>query len=269
MFRNSRLIICSIIVLTSVSLDCLAITDITLDNRAKKLPYKDGLSTTEIVAKLTHNLKTDREKARVLAAFVAYQLQRNGFAERELKTASKRNNIVKKLPANNLLKTRIGTSQDFAALYQQLCDEADLEAVTITGYAGKHVQSPDKKAAPAVRAVRHSAKQLTGLADYRMQEYEASWNAVKLNDKWALIDTYWMIAGNATFGQDIRNYSKMESLLTQRERAGVKLNDLTRGKKIDNAYFDANPRQFIKTHYPIDNQWQLLPTPVSWQSFLK
>ncbi len=261
--------ICYVIISSILSATCFAITDSALDNRAKRLPYQNGQSVNDIVTELTTDLKTDREKARILAAFMALQFQRNGYAQLKLEKASRQNKPIQKFPPNDILKTRIGTSQDFATLYQELCNAAGLEVVKIDGYAGKHIESPDKKLPPAAQAVRRSVKQLTGLNDYRMQEYEAAWNAVKLNDKWALIDTYWMIAGNAMTGKDIRNDTKMKSMIERRERSGVKLNELTRGKRIDNAYFDANPRQFIKTHYPLDSQWQLLPTPVSWQSFLK
>ena len=61
----------------------------------------------------------------------------------------------------------------------------------------------------------------------------------------------------------------MERFLSKRERRQPTLSELTKGKTINNDYFDAKPRAFIKTHFPFDNQWQLLPTPVTLASFLK
>ena len=261
------------IMIATIGFFCLipsafGITDSVLDNRAKNLPYEQGQSVNDIVKNLTHDLTDDKSKARVLATFVAYQLQRNGYAEREIEKASRNNKPAEKLPTNNLLKTRIGTSQEFASLYHQLCQTAGLESAVIIGYAGKNVKSPDRNAPPEVQVLRTTMKQLTGLQDYRMQRYEASWNAVKINQEWALVDTYMMIAGNASFGDNIRSESAFERLLKRRERQGVSLRELTSGKRIDDDYFDAKPRQFVNTHYPLDEQWQLLPVPVSWRSFV-
>ncbi len=263
-----KIIISIFLFICFLTLPVQAITDSVLDNRAKNLPYEKGQSVNDIVNNLTQDLTDDRSKARVLAAFIAYQFQRNGYAIREILEASHKNKPADKLPNNNLLKTRIGTSQEFAALYQQLCQTAGLESVVIIGYAGKNVKSPDKNAAPEVQVLRTTMKQLTGLKDYRMQQYESAWNAVKVQGEWILVDTYWMIGNNTTTGRDIKNNSGIERFFKQRERQGVKLRELTQNKRIDNDFFDAKPRQFIKTHYPLDEKWQLLPVPITWRSFL-
>lgn len=247
----------------------LAVTQNTLDRRAQSLSYENGQSVEDIVKALTADLTDNREKAYILAVFMAYQFQRNGYAERELKKASLQNKKITKLPPNDFLKTRIGTSQDFAALYQNLCEAAGLESIVIQGYAGKNIQAVNRATPPTAQVVRHSLQQLTGLQDYRMQQYEASWNAVKLGDKWILVDTYWMISGPTTTAKEVQNQAEMERLFAKRLRNGIRTQELIRNKKIDQTYFDASPRLFIKTHYPLDPQWQLLNPPVSWRSFLR
>ncbi len=260
---------CFVLFITTLSRVAFAVTDNALDTRAKQLPYESGQSVNDIVKNLTADLTSEREKARVLAAFMVYQFQRNGYTERTIENAANRNKQAPLMPDNDILKTRIGTSQEFATLYTELCKAAKLNCVTIIGYAGINIQSPQKKSPAKVEVIRHGIEQLTGMDDYRMQKYEASWNAVQWNNKWHLIDTYWMIAGNIKIGLDIKTTSKMATLLKRREQNGVRLAELTRGKRIDDAYFDAKPRQFIKTHYPLDDKWQLLPYPVKWQTFLK
>lgn len=251
-----------------LSIPANAITESVLDRRAKNLPYEQGQSVHDIVSNLTQELTDDKDKARILASFMAYQFQRNGYAARQSAEAARQNKPADTLPDNHLLKTRIGTAHEFAVLYQKLCQDAGIESIVINGYAGKNIKSPDKNISPEVQVLRTSMQQLTGLKDYRLQHYKSSWNAVKINGSWILVDTYFMINGNATVGKNIKNFSEMERFLKQREHQGVKLRELTQGKTIDMNYFDAKPRQFIKTHYPLDSQWQLLPLPVSWHSFL-
>ncbi len=246
-----------------------AVTDAVLDGRAKKLPYDQGQSVQQIVQNLTDGLDTDMEKARVLASFVAFQLDRNGYAERVLEKASQQNKPADKMPTNDILKTRIGTPQEYATLYNQLCQAAGLSAVKIDGYAGQNIQSPDRKDPAGLQAVRHSMMQLTGLPDFRMQRYESSWNAIEIDGRWILVDTYRMIFGKRSVGKEISSDKQMIRFLKQRERKGFHGNELSQGKRIDEDYFDAKPQQFVKTHYPLNPKWQLLPVPKTWQSFLR
>lgn len=265
--RLFKIILIGIICL--ISLNSSATTNAVLDNRAKKLPYSQGQSVQSIVQNLTSDLNSDLEKARILASFVAFQLDRNGYAERELEQSSQQNKPAQKMPSNDILKTRIGTSQEYAILYKQLCTAAGLNVVKIDGYAGNNIQSPDRKDPAGLQAVRHSVQQLTGLPDYRMQQYESSWNAVQIDDRWILVDTYRMIFGKKSIAKDITSHKEMIRFLKQREREGFRGNKLSQGKRIDEDYFNAKPNQFIKTHYPLNPKWQLLPVPVTWHSFLR
>ena len=62
-----------------------------------------------------------------------------------------------------------------------------------------------------------------------------SWNAVKLNGKWYLCDATWA-AGYTLVTSDefVFDY--------------------------DNRYFLMKPSEFIKTHYPVEQKWELVPT---------
>lgn len=70
-----------------------------------------------------------------------------------------------------------------------------------------------------------------------------SWNAVQLNDKWYLCDATWSSGAVDTTRQ-----------------AFV--------KKYVDAYFLADPKLFIRSHYPLDTRWILAENYPSLQSFL-
>jgi transglutaminase/protease-like cytokinesis protein 3 len=64
-----------------------------------------------------------------------------------------------------------------------------------------------------------------------------SWNAVKMNGKWHLVDVTWA-------------------------------NTTSRDGSIDDFYFKTDPYIFILDHYPMDAVWQLIPEPVSLEEFI-
>lgn len=65
-------------------------------------------------------------------------------------------------------------------------------------------------------------------------------NAIKLNNKWYLIDSTWAA------GSIVKNAYK---------------------KDFNNFYFCCDPKEFVLTHFPIDEKWQLLDEPISKESF--
>jgi len=71
-----------------------------------------------------------------------------------------------------------------------------------------------------------------------------TWNAVYIDSAWQLLDVTWA-SGYVTYGNDrfIKNY--------------------------DEYYFMTPPQQFVKTHYPEDLQWTLLPDPPTLREFEK
>lgn len=255
--------------LLSLGLNAQAASDSQLDNLARTLPVEQGTSVEDVVKNLIHPDYTDQEKARILAAFVTYQIQKNGYALREAKKASMNNREAKIVPTGDILKTRLGTAFDYAELYQQLCTAAGLKAVVIHGYAGANVRQPNRRN-PKLEIVKHALQQNGVIPNYDMQKYESAWNAVRINNQWILVDTYWMSGRDKAFvGRDMKDARDMNRFLKQRERHQPNLRELTRNKSIDNDFFNANPRTFVKTHYPFDDAWQLLPVPVTLSSFLK
>ncbi len=68
-----------------------------------------------------------------------------------------------------------------------------------------------------------------------------AWNAVKLNGRWALIDCTW--------------------------GAGLFIEGTGYRRKFDPYFFCTPPEQFLYTHFPEDDRWQLVEAPISLAEF--
>lgn len=243
-----------------------AMTDNALDMRAKKMPTEQASTKEQLVAQLTKGLKTDREKARVIASWIAYQLDKNGYEYEKLIKASNRNRPADTALENDPFLTRIGTPFDFAKLYAELATMAGLKAVIIDGYAGGNVPS-GRYSGHLMQSLEPPVNRIRG-GTYHLQRYESAWNAVEIDGKWQLVDTYWMAKHNQMVGKEFTE-RQMTKELEKRKRRLPSVSQLTAGKRIDEDYFFAKPRQFVKTHFPLDAKWQLLPVPTTWTSFTK
>ncbi|MBQ7413209.1 MAG: hypothetical protein IJV07_02930 [Alphaproteobacteria bacterium] len=235
-----------------------------VDARAKNAPTFE--TEQELVDYLTDGLTDEKLKTRALAAWIVYQMQRDGYRHKELIKYSHQNRTAPEPITNNPFQTRIGTSQDFARLFQTMGEAAGLTVATIKGYAGKNINTTQYQ-----DSAYQAGKTLLNLwhgNSNSLQRYQASWNAVQIDKKWYLLDTYWMIANPNLFeAQNISSAQGMSLFLRRREKAIPGKAILTRGKRIDNHYFLAKPRFFIQTHFPLDEQWQLMPTPWTWSTF--
>lgn len=82
----------------------------------------------------------------------------------------------------------------------------------------------------------------TATTELPINEPNHSWNAVELDGKWYLLDATW---GSSTISK-------------QNEFVQISNDD----------YFLIRPEQFIRTHLPGNPMWQLLPDPISAESFM-
>lgn len=247
-----------------VSFSCHALNYSALDARAKRISSDHAQTKEQLVSKLTQGLTSDADKARVLASWIAYQIDRNGYEHDKLIQASNDNKLADYPLPNDAFKTRVGTPQEFAQLFAELASLAGLQAVVIDGYAGRNIPS-SRYSDKTLRALEPVINRIQG-GNYRLQRYEASWNAVKIKDEWKLLDPYWMVQGERMFGrgQSTRSFAND---LKKRTQKTPSTSSLIRGKNIDDDYFFTKPRDFIKTHFPYDEKWQLLPIPKTWSSF--
>ena len=146
-------------------------------------------NTEELADTLTANLSTDHEKFRVLFKWVCnnitYSFAGKGYG------------------AKKALKTRKAVCAGYSDLLHELCYHANLWCKTITGYA---------KAAPEE-------------LDVEFVDANHAWNAIKLNDRWYLVDATWA-AGY--FDQKLQRFNR----------------------NFNNYYFFTDSINFNRQHFP-------------------
>ncbi|WP_175454828.1 transglutaminase domain-containing protein [Lutibacter oricola] len=111
---------------------------------------------------------------------------------------------------------RKGVCAGYAKLYQWFLDWVDIESVVISGH---------------IRDERNHYINLE-LDD----NYRHAWNAIKINEKWLLVDSTW----------------------------GTSLDSITA-----DYYFNIDPKKAIITHYPSETKWQLLEKPLTLEEYNK
>ena len=161
------------------------------------------------------------EKKEQLARFFYYWTGSNIEYDQELFKKVIAGNITNEVFASkqdeySVYENRKGVCAGYANLFKWFMNEIDIEAVLISGH---------------IRDERNHYVELNSDDDFRH-----AWNAIKLNNKWILVDSTW---------------GTSEEIETSE------------------FYFDINPKFSIITHFPENNKWQLLEKPLSLEEFNK
>lgn len=189
-------------------------------------------SVSLLSQKLTNPYKTDLEKTRAIFSWIAQNIRyyhrpsrvqhaRTGQVHPvdEVEDTSSELRPVNHIIAENVLRKRTAICDGYARLFKTLCDYAGVQSEIINGYA------------------RNDMNRIG-----RNFKSNHSWNAVKLDSTWHLIDVTWasgylLISTN----EFIAHY--------------------------DDKYFLASPEEFALDHFPEDPQWTLLPQPPVMKEF--
>ena len=188
-------------------------------NSAQKLAAKIDADFTSEADKiratfiwLTENIKYDLEE------FYNPTTKQVGFsykneAEKQAKLQQIKDDIV-----NETFKKRKSVCEGYAQSFKKVCDLLQIEAVIIKGYA------------------RNSSNEI-GVIPTTSNH---AWNAVKLNNKWQLIDATWA-AGYAVNNQWEKNFTEY--------------------------YFYPNTAELLRTHLPESDDWQLVQKPMNGNTY--
>ncbi len=215
------------------------------DARARQAPQSRADTLENLAAYLVEPYRDEEQKARVLLAWIVHHIDYDDYKYGETIKGSKRPMRQEKVAdTGDAFATRVGTCGDIADLYQRMVALAGMEGAVIPGYAGINVPARDK------------------------EEHRHSWNAVKIKGKWELVDPTWAM-GQARVFQNVSTKTGHERALQKRTRNTFQTEKKRRGRSVDDDWFMTKPSDMIKTHYPDEERWQLLPTPKSLRSFLK
>ncbi len=186
------------------------------DKHYKKRAVKEKNITTFSTAKLafaiTKNATTEKEKVTAIYKWIASnitydnELRLSAALQKEFYTSEE--NVMKKA-----LERKMALCGGYAFLFKSLCEDIGISAAVIHGFTKDYSGKISKNKKP-----------------------NHTWNAVKLNGKWQLLDITWAISyGNS--------------------------------KGSDDFWFLTKPSDFIYTHYPETLKWTLLKQPISLLEF--
>lgn len=192
--------------------------------------YPRYSSADNLASKISKDFTSDEEKARAaffwLAKNIRYNLeeyynptQRSynfSYAteeEKQQKLQALKDNIV-----SEAFKNKTGVCEEYAQSFKKICDLLGLESEVIKG----NVRNLPQEIGKPANTTNHA------------------WNAVKLNNKWIILDATWA-AGYEYSGRWIREF---------------------------NPYFFNIPKEkILKTHFPEDSLWVLRFGRISLQEF--
>ncbi|MBJ6142375.1 transglutaminase domain-containing protein [Hymenobacter sp. BT559] len=128
----------------------------------------------------------------------------------------KDNKSIEDISLDVVLSKKKTICSGYSNLLYEMCKAANIECVVIHGFAQTMIDEEN--------GVPHA------------------WNAVKINNKWYLVDVTW---GSGGFGLGSDEYTV----------------------KLDMHYFLADPKFLLIDHFPNEAKWQLLPKPISLVEF--
>ena len=199
-----------------------------VDAKVKRYPKFN--TAQKLAAKIDSDFDSDANKIRAtfiwLTENIRYDLQEfynptttkisfsyKNETEKQAKLQQIKDDII-----NETFKKRKSVCEGYAQSFKKVCDLLQIESVIIKGYA------------------RNSSNEI-GMIPSTSNH---AWNAVKLNNKWHLVDATWA--------------------------AGYEINS-TWKKNFNAYYFFPNPSELLRTHLPEKGAWQLVNKQVDKKAF--
>ncbi len=209
----------------------LSISYNSVDRIAYNVPVRYNNDLNKLTDYLINKVpKDDRMKARVIFAWILYHILYDDYSYRQHQKDRQKLLTHDDTPFETFQKRR-GTCGNFAKLFMYMARRAGLNAVVVDGFAfgGNHV-----------------------------------WNAVQIDGKWELLDStnsykvFLRVQSDKVYEREAHEYEQHS------KRSKVIL-----PKTINDKYFLLDPKEMILSHFPKEDQWQLLNPPVSPENFLR
>lgn len=198
-----------------------------------KAPIWAKKSPKRLAKFLTQDETDDSIKVRNIYTWITNNIR---YDVKGIKKLSKESISVKET-----LKRRKGICYQYSDLFDELCKHANIQSYTISGYS----------------------KGLSYQWGTTFYESDHSWNAVKVNGKWKLVDATWGA------GFVVQNRRVFRKLMYEWFRIPYLQDKYHFTKRPTPYYFDIAPRVLVNNHLPIDPNWQMLEYPVPLEVFEK
>ncbi len=196
-----------------------------IDSKAKN--YSNILNTVSLSNKIKKDFNTDEEKIRALFVWIVenieYHLSEKSwtgiklefyFSKYQKERDSKRK---EKIRIKNAIKNKKANCYGFSLIFKEVCDLLNIESEIIIGYGKGSLFDIGE--------------------DNEIKDH--SWNSVKVNNQWQLIDISWAIG-----------YRLIEK------------------KRNNDYYYFISPNEFINQHLPSNPKWQLISNKISKKDFI-
>lgn len=213
-----------------------------VDEYAKNAPEFNHLSQlADYLSKPYQN--NERLRARSVFAWMVYHLSYDQFKADNILGKNKHGRR-KILNSGDAFKTRVGVCGDFADLFVKLANRANLKAVRIDGVAGHHLTRQTALSSPH------------------------AWNAIRIDNKWYLLDVTWAMGGDYTVFDDMESIKEHKKIIRQRQR-DIQQMPMSSHRLLNNVWFLTPPDVMIETHFPNEIKWQLLDKPITPKDVFK
>jgi len=175
---------------------------------------KPTFSNAKLAYAITKDARSDNDKVLAIYKWITFnisydnELRLSPKLQKEFYTSEE--NVLKKV-----LERKMALCGGYAFLFKSLCENIGISAEVIHGFTKDYSGKIRKTEKP-----------------------NHTWNAVKLNGTWLLLDITWAIS----YGSNTNP---------------------------DNFWFLAKPSEFILSHYPENSKWTLLKNPKSFSEFQK
>lgn len=172
----------------------------------------EDIKLDRLAFSIARNSRSEKEKVQAIYRWIAsniiydHELGRKTELQRQIYTSEK--NVVQEA-----LRREKALCGGFAFMFRDLCKELGIESEVIHGFTKDYAAGSKNKNVP-----------------------HHTWNAVKLDGRWQLLDITWAI------GHGAKN-------------------------KPDDFWFLTSAEEFVYSHYPEDQKWTLLPNPISFIEF--
>lgn len=198
----------------------------------QKVPKSERRDVVSLSRYLTKDFSNDSMKVVSIASWIVRNI---GYDHKTLKSGDWKKRSTKKI-----LKKRKALCGGFSELFNELCFEAGIRSETVIGYTKSWNYEPYDS----------------------LIRVEHAWNIVKIDGKWLPVDLSW------STGYFVRKKQKCRKRLYLWFNIPYNIkykfvNELTY------KYMFTPPKQFIKSHLPLQPYFQLLRTPVPLKVFEK